>query len=179
MKNLFLIFTFICASVLSANAQNLLPNGDFEIWGKKSKLPASWSGSNRKNIFSKSAEAHSGSNALQIKFTPEKKNANVRIQSENAISLKAGKYECSFFVKGEGEVRYFSLTQKDAKSGSKASDTNILGSPKIKKINASGWQEYKLTFDIPADDQYILYVGFNSASDSNPILLDDFSLVKK
>jgi hypothetical protein len=179
MKKRLLVLLFISAWIISSNAQSLIVNGNFEAWQAKSRFPAEWDGSKRKSVFKKSADAHSGKNALQIIFTPQKKNENVRINTAAPLSLEKGEYTASIFLKGTGDVRYFCLTQKDAVTGSKPSKGNLTGTPKIGAVNTGKWKEYKLAFTVHEANEYIVYISFNSGSEETPFLVDDISLKKK
>lgn len=179
MKKIFITLAFACTLPSLAMSQNLVKNGDFETWNSKTKFPQSWNGSERKGVFRKSHDAQSGKNALQIKFTPPKKNSNIPFRMEEYMKLAVGEYEGTFYFKGEGEVRFIALTRKGTNPGSKPLPGNIIGKPTINKVNNKKWTAYKVAFYIPEADEYALCLCFNSGSAETPFLLDNISLIEK
>lgn len=178
MKKFLLSLTCL-AFVLVLNAQNLLPNGDFENWEKKSRVPKGWITTKKVSVFSKSSDAYSGKNSWQIKYVPEEKNKHVRFTFDGNITLTAGTYDLKFYAKGIASIRFINLTKAGEKIGSQASDVNFLGTPLLKKIQSQDWKEYKTAFAIPADGEYVFNLAINSTSEESPLLLDALTLTKK
>ncbi len=175
MKNLALSLLFLSACFFTISAQEI-KNGNFEDW--KGAMPAGWAcGYKTPNFIEKSKDAHSGKTSMRVVFTPQKKNDNRRFHGPD-VDLNAGKYTVSLFLKGEGEIRYVTLTEKSGKPGSAPSETNIVGTPKIGAANNADWKQYDLQFTIPADGTYQLHIGINSGSEDTPFLLDDISIKK-
>ena len=114
---------------------NIVPNGGFETWEEvqfyesedfpesvpKYNLPVKWYGINfsvgatnyaseidPNKIHPYTSNTHSGSKALQIEFTDTVAD---RFTSEG-FDVPSGMYDCSFWVRGKGEVRFRSYSSR-------------------------------------------------------------------
>ena len=123
--------THTCVSV--DDPVNIVPNGGFERWEEisiyenpsenvpKYNLPVSWYGlsfsvaaSNYaseidpKKVHQYTTSTHSGSSALQIEFTGQPAD---RFTSQG-FNVPDGLYDCSFWVRGKGDVRFRSYSSR-------------------------------------------------------------------
>lgn len=176
MKKTLLLGLFAFATIgLFAQNTDLLRNGSFEEW--KKGIPVRWGiyySDQNSDIFSESKDARTGSYAIQVDFEPKKEHDNRRFFS-HPIELEAGKYSVTLYLKGEGEIRYVSLTKKGEVAGSRNNDVNIVGAPKITGNDRGSWTPYTLTFDVKDSDSYQLFICVNQAKG---LLIDDVSLTK-
>lgn len=177
MKNfILLIFFFLSVSVIGQNIE--VKNGSFEKWKNENDLPASWIRLFKgEGVISKWTDAQSGENSMRIIFTPENDGQNKKFSSSD-ISLKKGNYTVTCFFKGEGEVRFISLTQKGETAARRSSAKNAVGTPQIGKIKVDKWTQYDLAFVVEEDENYRLTFAINSGSEKVPFLLDNITIKK-
>lgn len=175
----YLIAAFIFAISLSLFAQEeanpLIKNGDMEIWRDNKDFPNHWNSyytTISEGIFSRSKDARSGKNALEVNFTPKKEHDNRRFFTF-PVKLAQNKYTVTFHFKGKADIRFISLTKKGSDAGGKATDANLLGTPKLAEINARDWAPYSVTFDIAEAGDYQLFICLNSA---DKLRVDDVAM---
>lgn len=176
-----LLIGLIFAFSANLSAQSLeIPGGNMERFRKDGLLPYQWFSPPPyvgEGVFSKSADAYSGTGALQFVFEPQKRHDNRRLNSP-AIRLSSGKYKVSCFVKGKGEFRYITLTKRNEKTGSNNTESNIVGAPAIGSVDTNEWEKRELLYTIADDGHYNLHIGINSASKEQPLLIDDITIEK-
>ncbi len=179
MKKISLFLFLLIGSIVSvfAQEQQILKNGDMEIWKDNSALPAQWGSYYtviKEGIFSRSANAHSGKYALQIKFEPQKENDNRRFYSY-PVSLVPGNYKVTLYMKGKADIRFVSLTQKGENAGGKDTNVNLVGTPVIGSVDNKEWATHSLNFNIKESSDYQIFICVNSA---DPLLIDDVAIEK-
>lgn len=180
MKKRISIVFLLLVGVYILKAQELA-NGSFEKWDSKTQMPQNWGSlfKDKADIFAQSKDSKSGKASLQIKFAPQKVNDNRRFHSDRII-LPPGKYTSTFFLKGEGDIRYVTLTKYKEKTGSKTTEVNRVGTPAVGSVNTDSWKKYTLTFDVLEETDYQFIFCFNAAGgEKAPSLLVDEITLKK
>ncbi|WP_273701755.1 S-layer homology domain-containing protein [Tepidanaerobacter acetatoxydans] len=150
----------------TAEAQNLLVNGDFEEW--ESGLPIAWYGlkSNlsKSNVNQVTDGPKSGNYTVQLIET----SSNHKRFTTKSISLKAGvEYILTYWVKGKGEIR--NAFYRDGNYSSYTAYT---------EIETDEWKEitYVFSYDKDVDDVEIIFSLKNTSEEKGHIQIDDVIL---
>ncbi len=149
---------------LTPQGPNVLVNGSFEMWA--SGLPVDWLGTTtnipEESVVRYDAAMHDGVFACQLQNTDSN---HVRFTTA-AMSLAAGRYTCSYWVLGGGEIRN-SYYDGDYASYVPAGYT---------LIDDSGWQQIRYSFNVAADIVNVFELIFsvrNTNPDMNHLVIDD------
>ena len=173
---LIVLAVMVCTGIYAQTAP-IIQNGDMEIWLSGKPLPKQWGTFHtiiREGIFEQSADAHSGKYAIQANFTPQKEFDNRRFYTI-PFNLEAGKHQLKLYMKGKGDIRFISMHKKETNAAGKNSDTNIVGTPALGKIDNADWKEYTLDYDVTEADSYQLTICINAA---DKLLIDDVTIDK-
>lgn len=149
---------------------NLLANGDFEVWsGGEPVYWVSTTTASTKGILSQSNDAHGGNYAVQV---GGKSSANQRLAYKE-ITLKAGTYTMTFFTKAAtsagGSVRPGYVPVTDGKVGSYAYGDYV------NNLTVDTWTEVSHSFTLTEQTEVNLVV-MNPKSPGVDVLIDDFQL---
>lgn len=151
-------------NLCETDSSDMLKNGGFESWTKAAGNPDSWHGA--KSTFSGklyTASAHSGTNSCRLinATATHKRFTNL------PITLAAGDYTCTYFVRGHGDIRngfYSNNTSADYKY---TAWTNV---------NSTSWQKVTYSFTLAVDVAEVFELVFsvaNTNSDRDDIQIDD------
>ena len=149
---------------------NLLANGDFEVWsGGEPVYWVSATTASTKGILSQSNDAHGGNYAVLV---AGKTTANQRLAYKE-ITLKAGTYTMTFYTKAAtsagGSVRPGYVPVTDGKVGSYAYGDYV------NNLTVDTWTEVSHSFTLTEQTEVNLVV-MNPKSPGADILIDDFQL---
>jgi len=175
---------------MNLNPENVLTNGDFEVWTDKTTLPESWTrgaGTYGVNYFYAFDTDTDQSNVLQLKDTVVTSVGAKRFNTSGYVSVpSAGIFRVSFKVKGNVGLRAVVLTKGTASpSTNTPSATNHIA---LVPDYPSGTQEdewktveYYITVPETATfgNDYKLHISWSSSASSKPICsfyIDDISL---
>ena len=178
MKKIFLLSllsAFYICSFSQEQTQPLIKNGDMELWRDNKEMPNNWNSYHtilREGIFSRSTDARSGKNAIEVNFEPQREHDNRRFFTF-PMKLSAYKYKVTFHFKGDADIRFITLTKKGNDASGKSSDINLVGAPALGKIEAKEWTAYSISFDVKDTADYQLFICVNSAK---KFLIDDVSM---
>ena len=149
--------------------ENLLANGDFELW--TGGLPDNWKSSTTASnaTLSQSTDAHTGSYAVKIAHDAS---ANKRMAYKE-ITLKAGTYLLTFYVKGSDGTTSVRPGYTNILENGKANSTYTYGDY-VNDITTE-WQLVNHTFTLANETKLnlVIMVPKNAASDP---LIDDVTL---
>lgn len=189
MKKLNLILILLVLVKLSM-AQNLIYNGDFELWSNQSNMPdsiARGAGAVGTNYFY-ATDTEKG-NVLSLIDTIASSVSARRFHSLTPISINsAGTYTVSFYVKGNVGLRSIVLTKgTGSPSTVTASATNHIATISVYPSGTvvNSWTFVSVDVIVPATatfgDDYRLHISWSSSSTAKPIcnfLIDDIRLVR-
>ncbi|MCA9522937.1 MAG: invertase recombinase-like protein [Myxococcales bacterium] len=145
-------------------SDNVIPNGDFELWSDD--LPNSWLGE-QNNISSDQVSrsqsgVHGGSSALVLANNSD---AHKRFTTAG-LSLLGGRYQCTYWVKGKGEIRnaYYD------------GDFSSYKPAGYYQIDTTEWQQISYSFFLAADTNGTFELIFsvrNTDSAAGDLQIDD------
>jgi len=189
MKTKFLLLFISICSYMSLQSQELMVNGDMEDWNSSEvegkivydKVPVGYTSIYPSTyIFKATASAHSGNNCLQLWNDGTAASQHRRFGSPS-VTLTAGEYMASFWLKGKGTLRWVSLTKDGVTPGGTSSGSgNYPGTGTFGALDFDDWTMNVVTFTIPVGDEGSYSVNFsylNSAFEDKPFIIDDISLI--
>lgn len=158
---------------------NIIPNGSFENWDevafgtseKYFNLPLDWFGTeyeiwpthlvtefDANNVKPYTTDVRSGKTALQLIYT---KSTAKRFSSEG-FNVPAGTYDCSYFVRGKGDIRIHSFSSRGEHAKSE-----------FTSIDSETWTRIPFSIkDMATDMRLVFYVGKTDAAKDH-IQIDD------
>ncbi len=196
MRKTYLLIFCLCLNFFShANSIINIDNLDMSDWTNTNTVPdrygfrASYGG-----YFSKSSETYNGNNALQMTYGSSEGNA--AYATTPYVKLRAGEYELTFYVKGNGYFRSINFCAKGCEEDEKR--RGIPTDPLTVSMRPMGttvaaqmldvWTKYTVSYTIKEDSSYTISFahnnrigGTNNSVDGTkpPFLLSGISLVKK
>lgn len=195
-KNIFfilIIFLLIQSQNGLFSQTNLVVNGSFENWGqtsdrrnvqKKDKPIAEHfiSGGrnvNYENVFLRHTDSRTGENALRIITSDSHRRFGTAY-----MNLDTGSYVVKFWLKGEGLLRWVSLTKEGIIPVGSNADGNYIVKPmggvtdRHKQINKT-WTEYTCNFEVKEAGSYSINFSIMYSDNPDiPFLMDDLSMYK-
>lgn len=201
MKKLLIIVIAVFAVALSAVAQNLLTNGNFENWtpivqgtkGDSLVMPNNWiRGAGAMGTNYQYATDPQGGNVLRL-IDPDGATVTARrFSSDNINITESGVYRATFWVKGNVGLRAVILvkgTGAPSTSTQSATNhfTNIIGYVSG-TANLENWTKVTADINVPSTatlgDDYRLHLSWSISSPSTPprvtcdFFIDDIALQK-
>lgn len=163
MRRAYAVLVCTALGLTSLWAQNAvsLQNTGFEFW--QDDLPLSWFGSSSnipKASVSKSTEAYSGNYSCCLLRTQK---THIRFGSE-AVSLTAGNYQLSYFVKGNGCIR-----------NSIYNGTSYAAYSDYDTLVGSAWKQIEYAFVLKKEAEVQLLFSL-CQTDTIGLFIDDVSL---
>ena len=177
--------TCVAIDAVDSNGKpvNIVPNGSFEDWGEYAfgemsvyNLPEAWFGTeyeiypthlvtefDPQNVHEYTKSTHHGAKALQLVYTKEKQSK--RFSSEG-FDVPAGNYDCSYYVRGKGDIRIHSFSS--AGDHPKSEFTSI---------DSLEWQRIPFSIRSGKDMRLVFYVG-STSEEKDHIQIDDVSCTK-
>ena len=163
---------------------NIVPNGGFESWSEysfgesttKHLLPVSWYGEifdvdathfaseiDPEYVKKYTSSTHSGAAALQIEFT---KQPAERFTSEG-FTVPEGPFDCSFWVRGKGEVRVHSYSSRG-----EAKHTDFVS------YSTTEWTRVPFSIKEASSAMRIIFYVSNTDASMDHIQIDDVVCTK-
>ena len=155
---------------VAPTGNNLVGNGDFEVWN--GSTPANWKSttSASKGALSQSSDAHGGSYSVCVAGSTS---ANNRLAYKE-LTLKPGTYNISFYVKsassnGASVCPGYAPIKADGSMGSYVYGTYE------NDITATEWRQVNHSFTLTEQTKLNLVI-MNSKSGGLDVLIDDYSI---
>lgn len=193
MKKLILLFVVVF-SILTVTAQNnLIPNADMSQWEAEAALPEGFfvdSLSNSARFFKTSNAKYKGKPTLKMIFN-NKNDGSSRYFATPYTKLAPGKYELTFYVKGEGFLRSVNLATRNVSNQNRrsanpknSSDELLITRPMGSKVEPQvfeDWKKITITYTVTKEDEYsVAFANNNKDSESKKGLwISGISLIKK
>ncbi|MFD2034641.1 sialate O-acetylesterase [Belliella marina] len=172
IRQLLVLLLCLCTSVTFS--QNLLQNGDFEVWTDPDEFPDGWGtvkSSSSVLWYAQAPEAYSGNHALWL-IQPSTNNDHHRRFSSPLIEVEPGEYIIEFYSKGKGKIRWINFTRESEVPGS---NNRVLATGSFfgQNLDNDGWVKYTSRLDFP--DEYSdwpnvrMHISFNSTAESSDV----------
>ncbi len=189
MKNFFTICVLCLTLSLSGEVKavdDLMINGDLEIWNTGSAFPDGWGtllypANTQSNYSKKTEKAFSGTNALALVYTSSSNHCRF---NSPAVTLEAGTYIVKSHMKGEATIRWVRLVKEGMSSLDTPGDEAIL--PQGSTIfpftyDQQDWADMRLVFIVPQSKagKYAVTYSVNKTVAPDHFMLDAVSIYKQ
>lgn len=186
MKRYLIILIAIQFAILTG-AQNLLNNGNFEIWtDQTASLPDNWvRGAGTVGTHYLFATDATRGNVLRL--TDPTTAASKRFSNDADISInQAGTYKATFYVKGTVRLRYVALVQGSANptnTGATVGVTNHFTNITY-NVENTDWTQITTDIEVPSTANFTAAYRFHivwsstTAANTSDFMIDDVTLTK-
>ncbi len=189
-KKLLLICAVVAICVSAAVGQNLITNGDLEIWKDTTYTgpisvfqPASYviQGAPDPTWYTQVVGRGGSGYAIQFNKPTTATTGNNRFRLPYASSNNAGTYKFSFYSKGKASLNWIRYATGPGGLGTEGTNyVDILASSSSRKLESSDWVKNEYSFALKSDGPnfHYMYLMISSYDASTPsdIIIDDFSL---
>lgn len=176
MKKIYTLLSAVALTAISANAQNLIPNGNFESW--TAGVPTGYTvypdDTNGGSVTQETTDVHGGTSAAR--FTAPAGTGNVKALVADFAVTEGHTYTLSYWYKDESNNargRHWGVW-RNASGAVTPANTNL--QPDYYP-NTTGWQQVNVVVTAPATATTLRfdYRVYQDTGNGGTILLDDLS----